>query len=191
MLAVISWDPLSALCCSLVALCLVPSSSADTKCFVMAVLRNISATLFGAVVANMLPFLFLQVGMSSVSAKWAWMTSPPKCASAAPDTWDFDGQATIAAGTAGTVTCKNGGTPSVSPVNCPMSNENATQSSEDAAWWGICGFGDSCAAEMPIGTSVTGCTAPTTSQNAADVGSSVRSAVLSAASAAVGMAVLQ
>ena len=152
----------------------------------MAVIRNIRATLLGAAVANLLPFLFLQAGMSSVSAKWAWMTSPPKCAPAAPSTWDFGGMANIAAGATANVTCKNGGTASVATVSCPSTNEAATQPSQDPDWWGPCGFGDSCLQDMSIGSDVT-CTGGTST----DAGGSVRFAAVSGASAVVGLLVLQ
>ncbi|CAE7358941.1 aak-1 [Symbiodinium pilosum] len=142
----------------------------------MAVKRSIVATVFGAAVANLLPVFFLQASVSSVSAKWAWMTSPPKCASASPSTWDFDGEATIAAGATGTVTCKDGGTASVATVTCPSSNSAATMSSQDPDWWGTCGFGSSCLSDKSIGTGVTctggATTTTTTTSTAADDGSS-------------------
>ncbi|CAE7326550.1 unnamed protein product [Symbiodinium natans] len=108
--------------------------------FAMAVLRSVAVTIFGAAVANLMPLLFPSMG---VSAKWAWMVSPP------------NGQATVSAGTNGMITCKNGETPSLPSQTCPGTNENAKQSSEDPSWWGICGHGDACAQDMAIGDSVT------------------------------------
>ncbi|CAE7186607.1 aak-1 [Symbiodinium pilosum] len=152
----------------------------------MAAMRGIAATVFGAALANLMPVLFLQAGMSSVSAKWAWMTSPPKCASAEPSTWDFDGMATIAAGETGTIKCKNGGNASEGTVSCPSSNENATSPSEDPEWWGPCGFGASCQVDKAIGDNIT-CTGGTT----ADVGGSPQQAVVSAASILLGVVACQ
>ena len=86
----------------------------------MASMRSIAATLFGAAVANLLPGLF---GTSGVTAAWMWPAGTPKCVSAAPDMWDFDGQTTLAAGLSATVNCKNGGNATVAMVSCPSSNE--------------------------------------------------------------------
>ena len=141
-------------------------------------MRNIVATVFGAAVANMIPFLFLQGGTSGVSAAWMWPARLPECEGAAPDMWDFDGKATIAAGETGNVTCKNGETPSVATVSCPVSHE-AQIAPEDPDWWGPCGFGDKCLANLTIGNDVT-C-----------AGSGANHAVISVAFALLGLSLFQ
>eukprot|EP00419_Tripos_fusus_P090521 CAMPEP_0172872672 /NCGR_PEP_ID=MMETSP1075-20121228/92762_1 /TAXON_ID=2916 /ORGANISM="Ceratium fusus, Strain PA161109" /LENGTH=150 /DNA_ID=CAMNT_0013723019 /DNA_START=71 /DNA_END=523 /DNA_ORIENTATION=+ len=125
---------------------------------------------FGLAGAMLLHGVSLFTGISSmgVQAMWAWATSPPKCEPVAGATWSFDGGASIAAGSSGTIKCTAaGGTPNVASVQCPAS----TGVAGDTPWWSTCGAGGSCANTHKIGDTVK-CTGGATTSLAQRAGTS-------------------